>query len=170
MVKTMGWGPRSMKIKQIIFAYCVGGLLLTGCNHLRTFPLYSEISVNNSEHVQLFEDLNVDYFLKELPNSDITREYLSIKERVSEYLSKNDNISPGMAVALKQHMVKRGMNQEQVVLLIGEPTTKRTMKDNGEQWFYGKDRKFQWYYDWGKLYFHDGLLTNIERKSIKIYK
>ncbi len=149
-------------------------LSLIGCacvgNHLRTFPLYSEVSIEHPDHVKLFEDFNIDYFVKDLPNSDVTKEYLRIDARVSDYLNKHNDIPADIATALKQHMIKRGMTQEQVVLLLGEPTAKKILKNYVEQWVYGKDKKFQWYYDWGKLWFERGLLTGIERKSIKIYK
>ena len=150
-----------MNKKQLTVVCLMVMSLVAGCNYLRTFPLYSEVWIEHPEHIKLFEDYNIDYFIQSLPDSDVTKTYLSTKAQVSDYLDKHKDLSKDISTALNELKIKKGMTTGQVILVIGEPAKKKISKDGIELWVYNQSGIRQWYYKWGKLRFKDGILVKI---------
>jgi len=94
-----------------------------------------------------------------------------IKERVSNYLSTNPNIEPSIQKDLEHLVFRKGMNQEQVELLTGEPNKKDKLEDGTELWLYSGKRNgyLQWYGEKGRLSFKDNALIDIEVQYIYDY-
>jgi len=97
-----------------------------------------------------------------------------IRKRIGVYLEENPNLSQDIKTALSVLKIQKGMSREQVLLVVGEPTGKKRLQYNGELWIYKGDRMLkgerQWYYGWGKLYFQDDILNDIEVQYINIHK
>jgi hypothetical protein len=97
-----------------------------------------------------------------------------IRKRMEVYFEENPNLNQEIKTALSELKIQKGMDKEQVLLVVGEPTTKKKLRDNNELWIYKGDRmskgERQWYYGWGKLKFHNGILKDIEVQYINIYK
>ncbi len=96
-----------------------------------------------------------------------------VKKRIESYCEKYPNLSLDLKTDLCNAIVKKGMNTEQVVVLLGEPTHKKRLKETEELWVYSdrveKD-EIQWYYKWGKLRFREDILFDIERQMLEFTK
>ncbi|MBF0386192.1 MAG: hypothetical protein HQL27_10055 [Candidatus Omnitrophica bacterium] len=157
---------RILKIAFIVF-------LLSGCNYLREFPLYSEVYVEHPPKIQLFTQGLINSFTA-YSDTENAKEYFRIKKRISDYLDKNKNLSGDITVALENSEVILGMDKEQVALVLGLPTRKVLHDKTIELWIYEGDRsdigERVWYYKWGKLKFENGTLKDIEVQHINIAK
>ena len=157
------------KILRIIFI----ALLFNGCNYLRVFPLYSEVYVDHPQRIQLFTPGLIKSFTG-YPDTENAKSYFRIRERISNYLDKNKNLSSDVVVALKNSEVTLGMDKEQVALVLGLPTKKRLLDQTTDLWIYEGDRsnigERVWYYKWGKLKFENDVLKDIEVQHINILK
>lgn len=139
-------------------------LSLVGCNYFREFPLYSEVHVETPGSIQL--DYYDDPAWWDYPTLS------SIRKRVDTYLKANLDVSPNVRDSLRELQIKKGMDKEQVLSVIGEPTKKQFLPDGREEWLYRADvaGTLRWYYRWGKLRFQNGILSDIEVHRAKIYK
>ena len=139
-------------------------LSLVGCNYLREFPLYSEVYVETPDSIRL--DYYDDPAWWDYPTLS------SIRKRVGAYLQANPNISPDMRDSLQGLQIKKGMDKEQVLSVVGEPTKKQVSPDGVEEWLYKSDvaGTLRWYYRWGKLRFQNGVLSEIEVQRMRVYK
>ena len=74
-----------------------------------------------------------------------------------------------MKPQLEALIFQKGMTAEQIILVVGEPRRKKILKGKSEQWVYSGARGgvLQWYYQWGKLKFHDGYLVDIEVQHVR---
>ncbi|MEW6170761.1 MAG: hypothetical protein AB1472_04325 [Candidatus Omnitrophota bacterium] len=153
-------------------------LFITGCNYLRTFPLYSEVRVEHPENILLFNDYFANLMEKSIKENRLdlhsVKIYSKLKERILNYLSQKKDINENIILALKEFKVIRGMNTSEVALVLGKPTKKIELDNNNESWIYLGDRsgveEWDWYYKWGKAIFQNGILTDIEIQTIDIYK
>jgi len=139
-------------------------LSLVGCNYLREFPLYSEV------HVETPDSIRLDYY--DNPAWWDYSTLSSIRKGVDAYLRANPNVSPDVRDSLRELQITKGMDKEQVLSVIGEPTKKQVLPDGGEEWLYKAEvaGTLRWYYRWGKLRFQNGILSSIEVQRAKIYK
>lgn len=152
-------------------------ILLSGCNYFRTFPLYSEVRIEHPESIQLFDDYIIGLKEEAIKKGQIaygTKIYSKIKNRITDYLSEHKNISSEIMNALGHFRIIPGINTDEVLLLVGQPTRIIKSKNGGETWVYSGDRskieEWDWYYKWGKLKFEGGILKDIEIQSIDIWK
>lgn len=152
--------PDMQKInkKQIVFILAIA-LLLSGCNHLRTFPLYSEVYVEHPESIKL------SYYEVSEYN---TPEMLAASKRIEDYLSKNPDTTFSIEGALRALKVEKGMTKEQVVLVIGEPWEKKDLNDMTELWKYKKYDEKDYRFlltlnDLTELKFRNGILIDYDR-------
>ena len=95
----------------------------------------------------------------------------SIKEKVNSYLSVNPNVDESIKHDLQHLVFKKGMDQEQVEALIGNPNKKEELKDGIHVWLYSGKRNgyLQWYGEKGRLSFKDNVLIDIEVQYIYDY-
>jgi len=97
-----------------------------------------------------------------------------IRKRIESYFEKSKNIDSDIKSALTELKIQKGMNREQVALVVGQSTTRKNLDDNIELWIYKGDRmkkgERDWYYGWGKLHFQDDILKDIEVQHINIHK
>lgn len=87
-----------------------------------------------------------------------------IKEKVSEYLITHPDLNPSVKDDLDNFIFRKGMNKDQVRLLIDEPNSKNVFAQNREVWIYAGKREgyLHWYGESGNLTFEGGVLTDIE--------
>jgi len=142
------------------------GLSLSGCNYFRTFPFPSEIYVEHPDSVKLV------YPMPNMPGTSVSlvKEW-RVRPRIEAYLEKHPDLPADVKAALQALEIKKGMDREQVQLLVGKPSRRCVRKDGVEVWTYAR-RKDEpaWYYGWSKLHFKGGLLSDIEAQQLRIYK
>lgn len=144
-------------------------VILVGCNHLRAFPLESEVYIRHYDEVQLFDEskwINNPYYI----GSDKYKAVESKKELIDEYRSKNPDASIKNLEAMNAFKLVVGMNKEEVEIMAGKPSQKYN-DERGEVWVYKRwPDTFAWYYKWGKLKFENDVLVDIEAQQININK
>jgi hypothetical protein len=145
--------------------FLAASLSSLGCNYFRTFPFPSEIYVEHPDSIKLVYPMN-------LPGASISlvKEW-KVRPRVDAYLKEHADLPADVRAALQALEIKKGMEREQVELLVGKPSRRRVRKDGVEVWTYAR-RKDEpaWYYGWSKLYFRNGTLADIEAQQMRIYK
>lgn len=165
-------GLRDFPNKQLLTIACIVGIF-SGCNYLRTFPLYSEVYIEQPQKIQLFTPGLINA-VSAYPKTENAKVYFRIKERISNYLDKNSNLDANILAALKNSEVILGMSEEQVVLVVGQPTKKISLGGNSDLWIYKGDRskvdERVWYFKWGKLRFENNILKEIKVQHINISK
>ncbi|MBF0570396.1 MAG: hypothetical protein HQL12_00855 [Candidatus Omnitrophica bacterium] len=89
-----------------------------------------------------------------------------IKERVNNFINENQNLNLDVKNDLGKFIFAKGMNKEQVKVLIGNPN-KITNKQSVEVWTYSgcNGGVLSWHYQWGKLTFKNEILKDIEVKE-----
>ena len=137
---------------------------LTGCNYLRTFPLYSELYIEHRDFI-------------ELKHIDDPRWWdypmlASIRQRVEVYCTTHTDVPPDICESLRHLTIRRGMDTEQIVAVLGLPRIRQRLTDVTEVWTYDQSVEGvrRWYYSWGKLRFDRGILVDIEAEYINIHK
>ena len=100
-----------------------------------------------------------------------------IRRRVSAYLEDNASIQPDVKSALLELKIHKGMSQEQVKVIVGEPSKRKILRDKVEVWTYDRDVSGEafreaefptsWYYGWAKLKFQNGALVDIAVRQIE---
>jgi len=87
-----------------------------------------------------------------------------VRQRVNSYLDQKPNMSPENKKFMEEFSFRKGMNQEQISVIIGAPRKINTLNDGSSLWVYSgvNGGMLQWYYKWGKLKFSNGILTDIE--------
>lgn len=140
-------------------------LILLGVrSNFKTFPLASEIFIEHPNSIKL------DYY--DNPEWWDYKNLSKIRERIKDYLERNPDISINIKSVLNALEFEKGMNKEQVLLVTGEPRKRKVLKDGTELWTYSgaKGGILQWYYEWGRLKFKDGILMDIEAQFLTVYK
>lgn len=148
------------KVAQRVVAVITGLLLLglTGCNYLRTFPLYSELYIERRDSITL----------KDLGDPTLA----SIRQSVEVYCTTHKDVPSDVCESLRQVTIRKGMDMEQVVAVLGLPRERERLTDATEVWTYDQsvEGTRRWYYSWGKLQFDRGILVDIEAEYINIHK
>ena len=101
-----------------------------------------------------------------------------IRRRVNAYLEDHSSsIRPDVKSALVELKILKGMNQEQVRVIAGEPSKRKILRDKIEMWTYNRDLSGEafreaefptgWYYGWAKLKFQNGALVDIAVRQIE---
>lgn len=123
-----------------------------------------------SDKVQLFNEstwLDTSFY----KGSKREVEVSELKRRVENYISTHPQIEPSIAEAMRALTIKKGMRQEQVYVLSGEPYKKIEKANNEEIWIYKKDTNS--YYIWNEggasLIFVDGTLIKIKIDKLKVF-
>ena len=133
----------------------------SGCNHLRFFPLYSEVRKEQPEVLQL-DRKSSDYQIR-----------LAIHHALDDYCARKPSATDACE-SLRNFTLRKGMDTEQVSILLGPPDTRRTLEQGSELWIYHRRIREvsirDWYYSRGKLRFEQGVLTDIEHDEIWIDK
>lgn len=149
-------------MKKILYILIIA-ILISGCNFVRRFPNYSIPETSHPESVKLH------YY-----ESDSWMDHQNLvdtRQRVKDYLAKNPDINTSIKDALSNLTFQKGMDEEQVILLIGEPKRKETLGSGSELWVYQGAEEgtlLRWYYNPGKLTFKNGVLTDIETSRLYI--
>ena len=132
-----------------------------GCNYLRTFPLYSELHVAHPDFIAL-------QYLDDPRWWDYAT-LSSIRQSVADYIISHPNLRPDISESLRHLTIRKGMDTEQVLAVLGPPKKRQTLADAMEIWTYDgrKGGVRSWYYSWGKLQFNRGILMDIEVEYIK---
>jgi len=117
---------RLSEMKKKILKIVLIAFLLNGCNYMRTFPLYSEVSVEHPQRIELFTPGIIEVYTGN-PDSDNAKAYFRIKERIASYLNEKEDLRGDVADALKNCEVISGMDKEQVTLVLGLPTKKKRL-------------------------------------------
>ncbi|MBI3304294.1 MAG: hypothetical protein HYZ72_19690 [Deltaproteobacteria bacterium] len=89
----------------------------------------------------------------------------------------SSSIRSDVKSALVELKILRGMNQEQVKVIVGEPSKQKILMDKVEVWIYDRDLSGEtfreaefptgWYYGWAKLKFKNGALMDIAVRQIE---
>jgi len=131
-------------------------------NILRTINWVSQLKFQNN----ILIDYNRESYFE--------RPTYLIRKRIEIYIEEHKNLDSYTRDSLMKLEIRKGMNKEQIVLVLGEPIRKKTLRNNNQLWVYKGDRtnkgEFDWYYGWGKLYFQDDILNDIEVQYIDIHK
>ena len=100
-----------------------------------------------------------------------------IKGRVSTYLKDNPSTQSDVRSALLEFKIQKGMNQEQVKVVVGDPSKRKVLKGGIEVWTYDRNLSgnafleaefpVSWYYKWAKLKFDRETLVDIEVQQIE---
>ena len=101
-----------------------------------------------------------------------------IRRRVDAYLqAHSSSIHPDVKSALVGLRMVRGMSQEQVKAMVGQPSKRKILINEVEVWTYDKDLSGEafreaefptgWYYGWAKLKFQRGTLVDIAVRQIE---
>lgn len=133
----------------------------SGCDHL-----LARVYVEHPEAVQLTH-----------PTVSPATERL-IRRRVNVYLEDHpSNIRQDVKSALVELKILKGMDQEQVKVIVGEPSKQKILRDEVEVWTYDRDLSGEafreaefptgWYYGWAKLKFKNGALVDIAIRQIE---
>jgi len=88
----------------------------------------------------------------------------AIRQQIETYLKLNTSVNPEIQGALRRLEVRKGMSEEQVQVVLGPPSNRRVTDEQIDVWTYKKPTwgVRRWYSGWGKLYFRDGTLVDIE--------
>ena len=140
-------------------------LILTGCNYLRTFPLYSELYVESPEFIELKYLDDPKWW--DYPSLS------AIRRRIDDYCTTYPDIPAEVAASLRRLTVRKGMNADQIAAVLGQPAKRQRLSPASELWTYDDRRIWgvrRWYYSWGKLRFDDGRLARVDVEYINIHK
>ncbi|MDD3374357.1 MAG: hypothetical protein PHY73_01365 [Candidatus Omnitrophica bacterium] len=94
-----------------------------------------------------------------------------VRKRIEEYILANPLIEKSIKESLKELKVQKGMDKEQVKLLVGNPTEIEKLSGSEELWMFKGDRlkkkELEWYYQWGKMKFKNDRLFEIELQKVE---
>lgn len=142
-------------------------VLLSGCTRL---------VVVNLDKLQLFNesDWSSQLWYK---GSVYETKSQELKNKIEAYISTHLDIAPSIKEALRSFTIVKGMNQEQVVLLLGLPKEKTSKKvligiwktNQDEIWLYHPLALFYSLDQFGRFTFRDGILISIKTEHILYY-
>jgi len=123
-----------------------------------------------SDKVQLFNEstwLETSFYKGSKREAEVSE----LKRNVENYISTHPQIVPSIAEAMRAVTIKKGMSQEQVYVLAGEPNKKIKKSENEEIWIYKKDSNsyFIWNEGGARLIFKDGVLTRINFEKLEVF-
>lgn len=92
-------------------------------------------------------------------------------QRVKSYVEAHPNLSPEVRRSLEDFTIMKGMDQDQIIVLLGPPREKKAIGEGRETWVYshwlnGKyvpDDFSVWFADWARLTFKKGILFKIQK-------
>ena len=100
-----------------------------------------------------------------------------IQKRVADYLNKHPDIDLNVKSALLTSTIIKGMDQDQVLVVVGEPSKRKIVGNEIEEWTYTeslsgdafREAKFpgSWYYNWAKLTFKRGKLADMAVQQVE---
>jgi len=125
--------------------------------------------VVNVDKLEMFDKkfwLNQSYY----KGSEVESRIIKLDKEIEVYVSTHTDTNPTVKEAMKNFTIIKGMNQEQVaMLLIGTPNEKIINTNHEVIWLYSPlyDVSFHWYDQFGRFTFTDGILTKIQKEHIR---
>jgi hypothetical protein len=157
-----------LKIKVALGFVILASIL--GCNYLRMYPTYTDISVKHRDAVRIYDE-NDRFFKEWIMDPKKYKLIQEHKQRIAEYIKATPDLSEERKEAMRQSIITTGMNKEQVKVLLGEPSKIKREGKWKQIWIYQeKDMptKYYWFYEWAKIHIVSDLVTDIETKHINI--
>lgn len=141
-----------------------------GCNYMRMYPTYSEVSVQHRKSVRIYNE-NDKFFKERILDPKKYKAIQKQKQEIEDYISTKEDLSEDKKKALRNVTLTAGMSGEDVKVMIGEPSKIKRKGKYIEIWIYKEKDvpvKYYWFHEWAKLHFDSGKLTDIETKHLSV--